>query len=269
MERPGHQRLIEEAFTEQASTFNSSAVANADSILNAIVELAEPQPSERWLEAACGPGIISRRLAPLVNAVQGIDLTPAMIELARREAAVAELDNAVFEVGDATATGLQAAGFDGAVTRFSLHHLPVPARLFAELSRVVRPGGKVVIVDHVADDDAEARAWSQEIERLRDPSHWACLSETRLRALGEQAGLGLASAQRVAFELDFDDCFVEAHPTRSHKSSSSSPSTSGPAAPSRSAQGPTTPSHPDAAIVARGLAAAMTLDHGRRLQGGL
>lgn len=205
MERPGHQRLIEEAFTEQASTFNSSAVANADSILNAIIELAEPQPSERWLEAACGPGIISRRLAPLVNVVHGIDLTPAMIELARREAAVAELDNAVFEVGDATATGLQAAGFDGAVTRFSLHHLPVPARLFAELSRVVRPGGRVVIVDHVADDDAEARAWSQEIERLRDPSHWACLSEARLRALGEQAGLELTSAQRVAFELDFDD----------------------------------------------------------------
>ena len=244
-------------------------MANADSILNAIIELAEPRPSERWLEAACGPGIISRRLAPLVNVVHGIDLTPAMIELARREAAVAELDNAVFEVGDATATGLQAAGFDGAVTRFSLHHLPVPARLFAELSRVVRPGGRVVIVDHVADDDAEARAWSQEIERLRDPSHWACLSEARLRALGEQAGLELTSAQRVAFELDFDDWLRRGTSSAGARARRALRQRAARRHHLVSAQRPTTPSHPDAAIVAGSLAPAMTLDHARRLQGGL
>ena len=169
MEHRSHQKLIEGAFTAQAVTFNSSAVANADSILGAIVELAQPQPTERWLEAACGPGVVSRRLAPLVRAAHGIDLTPAMIELGRREAAVAGLENVVFEVGDATTTGLEAASFEGAVTRFSLHHIPVPARLFAELARIVRPGGKVVIIDHLAECNAEARAWSEEIERLRGP----------------------------------------------------------------------------------------------------
>lgn len=63
----------------------------------------------------------------------------------------------------------------------------------------------MVIADHVADEDAEAQAWSQEIERLRDPSHWACLSEARLRAPGERAGLELTGERRIAFELDFDD----------------------------------------------------------------
>jgi ubiquinone/menaquinone biosynthesis C-methylase UbiE len=203
MER--HGQIVDRAFTEQASTFNSSAVANAAEILDAIVERAQPERSERWFEAACGPGIISRRLGPLVESVHGVDITPAMIDTARREAHRAGIGNATFEVGDATATGLDAGTFDGALTRFSIHHLPVPGRLFAELARLVRPGGRIVIVDHLADEDAEARAWAQEVERLRDPSHWASLSAARLRTLGERAGLEFEREQRFAFQLDFDD----------------------------------------------------------------
>ncbi|HYB29524.1 MAG TPA: class I SAM-dependent methyltransferase [Solirubrobacteraceae bacterium] len=203
MER--HGQIVDRAFTEQASTFNASAVANAAEILDVIVEDAQPQRSERWLEAACGPGIISRRLAPLVASVHGVDITPAMVETARREAQAAGIDNATFEVGDATATDLDDESFDGALTRFSIHHLPVPGRLFAELARLVRPGGRIVVVDHLADEDAEARAWAQEVERLRDPSHWASLSAARLCALGERAGLELERERRFAFELDFDD----------------------------------------------------------------
>ena len=91
------------------------------------------------------------------------------------------------------------------MTRFSIHHIPLPVRLMRELARVVRPGGKIIVVDHLADDDADARSWSQEIERLRDPSHWACLGPGQMRAIGERAGLSLEGEQRFAYELDFDD----------------------------------------------------------------
>ncbi len=205
MERSRHAHHIDQAFTKQAASFNASAVANAPEILETILEQTRPQQGERWLDAACGPGVVSRRLAASAGSVHGVDATAAMIEIARREAAAAELDNVTFEVGDATATSLPDAGFDGAVTRFSVHHIQVPSRLFAELARVVRPGGTVAILDHLADHDAEARSWAQEIERLRDPSHWACLSDTRLRELGSAAGLDLAHEQRFPFELDFDD----------------------------------------------------------------
>jgi len=201
----GHGGVVGRAFTAQADGYNSSAVANSDAILEAIVAHAAPRPGERWLEAACGPGIVARRLAPRVGSVHGIDLTPAMMELARREAARAGLDHVSFEVGDATATGLADASFDGAVTRFSIHHLPVPGRLLVELARLVRPGGTIVVVDHLADEAAHARAWSQEIERLRDPSHWATLDDGELRALGERAGLRFEREHRARFELDFDD----------------------------------------------------------------
>jgi SAM-dependent methyltransferase len=192
-------------FTQQAETFNASAVARAAETLDELVRLAAPQASERWLEAACGSGIISRRLGPLVREVHGVDMTPAMIELARREAAKAGLDNATFAVGDATALDLRTASMDGAVARLAIHHVPVPGRLFAELARVVRPGGRIILADHIADADANAAAWSQEIERLRDPSHWACLTLTRLRALGRQAGLELEHEEVFPMELDFED----------------------------------------------------------------
>lgn len=70
---------------------------------------------------------------------------------------------------------------------------------------MVRPGGTVVLADHVADADADAAAWSQAIERLRDPSHWACLPLAQLRVLGERLGLELEQEQASALELDFED----------------------------------------------------------------
>jgi SAM-dependent methyltransferase len=200
-----HEHTIIEEFTRQAETFNAAAVANAPDMLEALIDLAEPSADERWLEAACGPGIVSRALAARTGSVHGIDATPAMVEVARREAARAGLRNVTIAAGDATALELSASSFDGAIARFALHHIPVPGRLVQELARVVRPGGKVILADHVADDDPGALAWSQEIERLRDPSHWASLTVGRLRELGRQAGLELEAEHVVPLQLDFDD----------------------------------------------------------------
>jgi ubiquinone/menaquinone biosynthesis C-methylase UbiE len=205
MEQGDHARVIDRAFSAQAASYNASVVANAEEILQIVADQARPKPTDRWLDAACGSGIVSRRLATAAGSVHGIDATPAMVETARKEAQGAGLENVTFDVGDATRTTELDASFDGAVTRFSMHHIRLPSRLFVELRRVVRPGGSIVVLDHLADDDSEARAWSQEIERLRDPSHWACLSRTYLRELGRFAGLALAREQRFSFELDFDD----------------------------------------------------------------
>jgi RimJ/RimL family protein N-acetyltransferase/SAM-dependent methyltransferase len=203
LSRSGQQWTVVSEFTGQAEGFNASAVARAVETLDDLVALADPRAGERWLEAACGPGLIARRLAPHVAHVLGVDATPAMIDLARREAA--GLPNVDFTTGDATALALADGAVDGAVARFAIHHVPVPQRLVDELARVVRPGGRVVLADHVADDDPDAAAWAQEIERLRDPSHWASLPAGRLRALGERAGLRLDEERLVPVELDFED----------------------------------------------------------------
>src|SRR5579875_2048440 len=200
-----HDGTLTRAFTAQADGFNRSSAANDAGVLRTILAHAAPAPDETWLEAACGPGVVSRHLAPHVRAVHGVDLTPAMVELARQSAAAAEIANVSFAVGDATASGLPPASFDGAITRFSLHHIPVPGRVLAELARVVRPGGAIIVADHLADEDQAAFAWTQEIERLRDPSHWSSLTRATLDALAADAGLRSDGETIVAIELDVDD----------------------------------------------------------------
>jgi SAM-dependent methyltransferase len=115
------------------------------------------------------------------------------------------VENVSFEVGDATAIDLPDDSLDGAITRFSLHHIPAPVRVLEEMRRVVRPGGHVVVSDFVTDDDGEAAAWQEQIERLRDPSHWALLTPSRLVALGERVGLEPDLDRIVPFEIDFDE----------------------------------------------------------------
>lgn len=198
-----YEDSIRDEFTHQTETFARAPAMLSAEALGTIVELVPEDPEARWLELACGPAAVGRALAHRVGSVHGVDLTPAMIEKAREEAAREGLANAKFSLGDATALEFEDASFDGVLTRFSLHHIPAPGRILEEMARVVRPGGLVIVSDHMADEDRGASAWHEEIERLRDPSHWACLTPARLRALGERAGLELDTEQLIPFELPF------------------------------------------------------------------
>jgi SAM-dependent methyltransferase len=198
-----HEESIREEFALQADSFASSPVPKMAETLGTLVELVPVDPQARWLETACGPAIVGRAVAARVGSVHGVDLTPAMIEKAEAEAAAAGVANIEFSIGDATALELPDASFDGAVNRFSLHHIPLPGRLLEEMARVVRPGGWVVVADHLTDADGDAAAWHGQIERLRDPSHWACLTHERLLAAGAAAGLALDLERIIPLEIDF------------------------------------------------------------------
>jgi ubiquinone/menaquinone biosynthesis C-methylase UbiE len=160
-----YEESIREEFTHQTDTFARAEALKVEETLGALVALAPADPEARWLEVACGPSMVGRELAPKVGSVRGVDLTPAMIEKAREEALREDLGNVEFGVGDATALELEDGSFDGAITRFSLHHIPAPRRVVEEMARVVRPGGWVVISDHARDDDPATGLWSEEIER--------------------------------------------------------------------------------------------------------
>jgi len=200
-----HTDTIIHEFTRQSDAFNVAPVMRSVETLQSLLDLLPAEPSQRWVEVACGPGLISRGLAPRVGQVTGVDLAQAMLDVGEREARNAGLNNVTFTLGDANSLPFDGASFDGAVTRFSLHHIPVPGRCVEEMARVVRPGGWVAIGDHVGSDQQDAAAWHQEIERLRDPSHWACLIPAKMRSLGERAGLRLQSERLIPFTMEFEE----------------------------------------------------------------
>ncbi len=105
----------------------------------------------RVLEIGCGPGLLSIRLAQAHGFdVTGIDLDPAMIELARANAVRSRIDvgrTPSFVVGDAAALPFGDETFDGVVSTFSMHHWSDRARGLDEIARVLAPGGRALIWD--------------------------------------------------------------------------------------------------------------------------
>lgn len=107
-----------------------------------VIELVEARPGMRILDLACGPGTLTRRLAPQVapdGEVVGVDLAPGMLDLAR----AVGIANATFEVMDIERLSFPDASFDGAVCGHGIQFAPDLRRALGEARRVVRPGARL------------------------------------------------------------------------------------------------------------------------------
>jgi len=102
---------------------------------------------EAWTVAdlGCGTGGLLEALSPFVASVVGVDSSAAMLSAARKR--TARLPNVRLERGAMEALPLDDASLDAALVVLVLHHLPEPARALAEAARVLRPGGRLVVMD--------------------------------------------------------------------------------------------------------------------------
>src|SRR5262249_20767441 len=97
-----------------------------------------------------------------------------------------------------------AGAFDAVVTRYSIHHFAAPLAALREMARVCRPGGRVIIIDMVAEEDAALAARQNELERVADGTHTAMLAPSALVALVVAAGLRLDTYPSRDVEVIFD-----------------------------------------------------------------
>ena len=108
------------------------------------------QTTGKTLEVAIGTGLNIASYPPGVELV-GLDLSPEMLALARQRAE--ELGRDVdLRVGDAHALPFDAGTFDAVVCTYSLCNIPDPRSAVAEMKRVLRPGGRLLLVDHIGSD---------------------------------------------------------------------------------------------------------------------
>src|SRR5712692_142809 len=189
-----HLDLVRSRFTRTAQEFSRFALATRGDEAERLARLAGPRGDELALDLACGPGTFTRALASRVRHLCGLDLTPAMLEQARAATARAGLANVAFACGDANALPFADATLDLAVCTYSFHHFLDPARVARELRRVVRPGGRVGLVDMVVPEGADPE-WNNRIERARDSSHARTLTASEFHALLEAAGLRVAGQE--------------------------------------------------------------------------
>lgn len=122
--------------------------ARAAALTERMLAFCAPQPGERVLELACGPGGLGLAAAPLVRPGGEVvlsDLAPEMTDLARDRAAALGLDHVSARSLDLDHVEEPAASFDVVLCREGLMFAPDPARAAGEIRRVLRPGGRTAI----------------------------------------------------------------------------------------------------------------------------
>jgi len=182
-----HQAAILDQFTRQAVPFTTSPAIKDEAALRLIVERSGAGPTDTVLDVACGGGLVVCAFARVVRHATGIDLTPAMLEQARKVQAAQGLTNVAWTLGDVLPLPFPDAHFTIVTCRFAFHHFLDPLAVLREMRRVTAPGGKVMVVDSApAPDRADA---FNRMEKLRDPSHARALPLDEHRELFARAGL--------------------------------------------------------------------------------
>jgi ubiquinone/menaquinone biosynthesis C-methylase UbiE len=165
-----HRALIEDQFTQQADLFANAIALHNVVALESLVQATSPKTSETSLDVACGPGTVVAAFAGRVSRAAGLDTTDAMLDQARKLGARLGLSNVSWHLGDVGALPFANGSVDIVSCRFAFHHFEQPEKAFAEMLRVCRTGGRIVVCDAVASDSPNKAKAFNEMERLRDPS---------------------------------------------------------------------------------------------------
>lgn len=156
------------------------------------------QATGKVLEVAVGTGL-NLDAYPDDITLTGIDLSDSMLDIARARAG--ELDrSATLLQGDAHALPFTDASFDTVVCTFALCAIPDPARAITEMTRVLRPAGRLILVDHIESSSRAVRMVQRVLETVTIPvggEHFLRRPLLQVRA----AGFDIERVQRFKLGL--------------------------------------------------------------------
>ena len=182
-----------------------------------LVRHLEPRAGQRIIEIAAGPGDTGFLIAPLLGAgrLVSTDLSPVMVEAARKRASELGIVNVDFRLLDAQAMDLPDASFDGAVCRWGFMLMPDPASAFRETKRILVPGGRLAFAVFTGPEKNPFASVPAkiliEMGHLPPPSGgWtpgilALADRTRLESLVNDAGFDHLELDRVGMTWTFRD----------------------------------------------------------------
>lgn len=164
---------------------------------------------DAWIvgDLGCGTGALSETLAPWVRRVVAVDASAEMLDAARRR--LAPVPNVEVRRGELESLPIADAELDVALLSLVLHFVPEPARAIAEAARVVRPGGRVLVLDmqpHGREEYRQSMGHLWQGFEARQVERWmsdASLVDARVRPIAADAQakgptLFVATARRAA-----------------------------------------------------------------------
>ncbi len=212
-----HREIVQKQFTKTAEAFTEFAVRDTPEVLKEKVDFAKPQSADVALDIACGPGAFALAIAANVHASWGVDLTEEMLRRARGLQAERQILNAGFVRGEAEQLPFRDGSIDLVSCQCSFHHLPKPALVLAEMVRVAKPEGRMLIIDPLApESDAKFELYNR-IEVLRDPSHALTVRLTEFLRMFDEAGVDILRQSLRRRQRSFNNWMLRAGHARGTK----------------------------------------------------
>lgn len=206
---PSHRERILDQFSKQAAMFEASH-RSAEAAIRHAIEASEVTGADQVLDVACGPGVLACAFARVASHVTGIDITPPMLERARKLQLDTRVENVSWLCGDVFRLPFASDAFSMVLTRYSFHHLEVPAVVLSEMVRVCRAGGRVIVID-AAPPVAKAEAFDR-VERQRDPSHTRALPAAQISQLMARCGAEVVRISDYAWEVTAESLLARSFP---------------------------------------------------------
>ena len=184
---------VQEFFERVAGDWDTMRLAYYDErVIEKMAEVSGIGEASEVADVGTGTGFVAAGIAPRVERVVGIDNSPAMLEVARKNVRALGASNVDLVVGEASLLPLEDGAVDAAFANMVLHHAEDPEQMLREMGRIVRPGGTVAITDEVAHPYAWMREEHADVwlgfERGQAERYFAAagLGDFRYEALGMQ-----------------------------------------------------------------------------------
>lgn len=200
-----HGQAVQDQFDSKAEAYLTSEVhARGPDLERAAALVAESlAPTAQGLDVGCGAGHLSFALAPNLARIVALDPSPKMLSTMGASAAERGLVQIATRQASAESLPFEDASFDLVCSRYSAHHWTgLPAAL-AQMRRVIKPRGYLLIIDVLGADDPLVDTHLQTLELLRDPSHVRNRSSREWRFLMSAAGFTEFHESEWALRLEF------------------------------------------------------------------
>jgi ubiquinone/menaquinone biosynthesis C-methylase UbiE len=196
---------IRAQFNRQAACYLRGSGMDDPETLGRMVAAVCPGPVGRALDVACGAGFLALALARCAGEVAGVDLSERMLAEAEHLRTAQRAENVAFLRGDAEHLSFGDGRFQAVTCKLAFHYFPGAARALSEMRRVLIPRGRLALMDRVASEDPEQRAWHIRIERARTPTKLRLYAPSEVGRLLQEAGFQIVDRQAWTRRMGFEE----------------------------------------------------------------
>lgn len=197
---------VREQFSRAAASYVRSPGLSQTTDLAEAARMLQPTADDILLDVACGGGHSALYFAPQVRSVVASDLAMQMLKKAQEF--ISEeggIENVTFREADAEDLPFPAGAFTLLICRVASHHFPDVPRALAEFHRVLRRGGRMVIIDNMLADEPHIAEFQHRYESMRDPTHVRSYTRAEWEQMIEDAGFVLHEVSLQKKHHDFQE----------------------------------------------------------------